>query len=287
MAIFIRLGSVAFITAGVPFELSIPPLELPKPCYCLPSARSFLIRLVSECLSYESAVSQYIKDFGPGKVQPLFTAQMYTLQSKLCEWKHNFDQLSINESTRLSDLGIKSTLLMIYHSLFILVSSSLRKQETEYDQFLDSFQSIVDHGESAVSATTDLCGSNPHFTFEIGVGMPLLVTALKCRDSSIRYKALSLLRRCPSTQGFYMVSHGSALAAKAIEIEESLGCNPANPDRIDEETSRLQYMTVYPQDPDFSLLVARKQPASETSGLNELTLVETRVFLSQEIAALR
>ncbi|KAJ5259478.1 hypothetical protein N7478_012459 [Penicillium angulare] len=145
MAIYVRLGSVAFITAGVPYELSVPPLELSKCYYCLSSARDFLIRLVSECLSYESAVSQHIKDFGSDEVQNLFAAQMHALQSKLREWKQNFNQFSIKESNPSTDL------------------------ETEYDLFLDSFQSIVYHGENAVPATTDLCGSNPHFTFEIGV----------------------------------------------------------------------------------------------------------------------
>ncbi|CAI7607653.1 unnamed protein product [Penicillium pancosmium] len=38
-----------------------------------------------------------------------------------------------------------------------------------------------------------------------------------------------------------MVSQGSTLVAKAIEIEETLRCSPFNQDPNDEEVRRLQY----------------------------------------------
>lgn len=167
---------------------------------------------------------------------------------------------------------------MIYHTIYLLVATSLRQHETIYDQYLDAFREIVQHGEEATAAMAYPNGSQPHFTFEIGVGMPLLVTALNCRRSNVRHEALSLLKQCPAIQGFYMVNQGSALVAKAIEIEEALCCDPVNRDH-DKETRRLQYVSVCRQDPAaYSLLIARKKPAASTE-ISGLTLVKERVPL--------
>lgn len=110
--------------------------------------------------------------------------------------------------------------------------------------------------------------------------MPLLLTAQKCRYSNIRHKALTLLRQSPQTQGFYLVSHGSALAVKAIEIEESLGCDPANQDRLNEETKRLQWVSVCNEDPSmFCLRIARKQLIRWPNETDSLVHVEEQVLL--------
>ncbi|KAJ5391265.1 hypothetical protein N7509_006755 [Penicillium cosmopolitanum] len=77
-----------------------------------------------------------------------------------------------------------------------------------------------------------------------------------------------------------MVSQGSTLVAKAIEIEETLWCSPFNQDPNDEEVRRLQYVSVCRQDSAaYSLLSARKKPATSSTELSELTLVEERVSL--------
>lgn len=132
---------------------------------------------------------------------------------------------------------------MIHHEICILVAVSLRPQETTFDQYLQAFSSIAPHGEKDIAATADPNGQQPHFTFEIRVGMPLLGIALKCRDSLI-HKALALLRQA-----------------------------------MDKETKRLQYVTVDNQETaEFGLITARKKWVTGTNS-NDFTIVEERVQL--------
>lgn len=70
------------------------------------------------------------------------------------------------------------------------------------------------------------------------------------------------------------------MIAKGIEIEESLGCDPTNPDRVDEETRRLQYVAVCNEDQSaFRLRIARKHFAGQTRDMDSLVLIEERVPL--------
>ena len=57
-----------------------------------------------------------------------------------------------------------------------------------------------------------------------------------------------------------MVSHGCALVAKAIESEETLGCDPTHEEPTEEETNRIQYDTVDKQESaEFGLIIAREK----------------------------
>ncbi|KAJ5082909.1 hypothetical protein N7532_011952 [Penicillium argentinense] len=77
-----------------------------------------------------------------------------------------------------------------------------------------------------------------------------------------------------------MAKQGSALIAKAIEIEEALGFDPIHSDRL-AETRRLQYVSVCRQGPEvYSLVVARKKPASVSTEPSGLTLIEERAGLA-------
>lgn len=99
------------------------------------------------------------------------------------------------------ELASRSTLEMMYHGIYIIVAASLRLHETLFDELTDSFETIVYHAEIVIRTTTEISGGQPHFTFEIGVGMPLLLTAGKCRHSKLRHRALSLLRQSPRLRG--------------------------------------------------------------------------------------
>lgn len=279
IAIYIRLGTVAYITAGVPFKLPVPTSDDLGTCTSLPTARNSLIRLVAETSFYESAVAQYIGKFGHDQLEEMFCSKMQELQRKLKEWFQNFEWLCSHHPITNTDLGFRSTLSMIYHAIYIVVAVSLRRQEATFDQYLEAFSNIVQHAERAIAASVHPDGVQPHFTFEIGVGIPLLLTALKCRDSLIRRKALALLKQCPPTQGFYMVSHGSALVEKAIDIEESLGCDLNYDDLVEEETKRLQYVIVDQHEPAaFGLICARKERVPGKH-LDDLVVVQERVPL--------
>jgi hypothetical protein len=61
---------------------------------------------------------------------------------------------------------------MMHGSVYVIVATSLCRQETIYDRHLDLFREIVEEGVVALEATANPDGSQPSFTFEVGVGMP-------------------------------------------------------------------------------------------------------------------
>jgi hypothetical protein len=59
----------------------------------------------------------------------------------------------------------------------------------------------------------------------------------------------------------YILAAVSLRRQETIEIEEDLGCAPIHKDITDEETKRVQYVTVDQQEPaEFGLVIARRKP---------------------------
>lgn len=76
----------------------------------------------------------------------------------------------------------------------------------------------------------------------------------------------------------YILAAVSLRRQETIEIEEDLGCAPIHED-MDEETKRVQYVTVDQQEPaEFGLVIARIKPVIGTNP-NGFILVEERVPL--------
>ncbi|KAJ5332711.1 transcriptional regulator family: Fungal Specific TF [Penicillium brevicompactum] len=113
-------------------------------------------------------------------------------------------------------------LMMTYISILIETRTSLALNEMIYDEFEADFNQILQYAPSALDATRSSDGSQPDFMFEMGVFLPLFITALKCRHPQLRRRALSFLLDAPPVQGLCMCAPVVNVIATIILIEEDL-----------------------------------------------------------------
>lgn len=118
--------------------------------------------------------------------------------------------------------GAIALLRMVYTSTLIQTQTALSDNETVYDRYESDFAQIIDYAPTALTATVidDEGTSQPHFTFELGIGLPLFSTVLKCRSPSLRRQALRYLTQTPPIQSIYTGIHAADLLAALIVIEE-------------------------------------------------------------------
>lgn len=91
--------------------------------------------------------------------------------------------------------------------------------ECIFDAHLSSFETIVNKSALILDASTGPDGMQPPLTFEMGAGLPLFLTVLKCRDWQLTHKALNLLQKAP-VQGLYKCTPGVMIARKALQLDE-------------------------------------------------------------------
>ncbi|KAL4960527.1 Zn(II)2Cys6 transcription factor [Aspergillus stella-maris] len=117
--------------------------------------------------------------------------------------------------------GITASLTMTYQSILILVRTRLATTESCYDEYNNDFAAVVSHAPSALAATKSAAnGRQPPFVFDMGPGMSLLITVVKCRSPSIRRQALRYLRQAPPLQGMYFSHSASDFLAAIVTVEE-------------------------------------------------------------------
>jgi hypothetical protein len=119
-----------------------------------------------------------------------------------------------------------------------------------WDQFMPQMKEMVALGEKIISFTLANGGQTTVFCLDMGIIIPLYTVASKCRDSTIRRKAIALLRSTSRQEGLWNSWLVARAAERIVEIEESIlegtddGLNPASVRPIlhlDERGCRLQY----------------------------------------------
>jgi hypothetical protein len=222
--LFFRLGASAIVSANYPVKEPFVFLSSPLNCRfaTIDAARTAIYSLAIESMSLlRTAKRDFHADMVYSDGAPAIFYHQHTLLSKLEQWNHAFADLRDGHLFRISDplqQSMLSTLLTFYTALFIMVSTCLSQQEIDFDLHMGRFQLLVKHASDACAAYD---GSQfPPFTFEMGLGMPLYATVVKCRAPELRRKALALLRRVPQIQGFFKCASWATLAEKSIQLEE-------------------------------------------------------------------
>lgn len=211
-----------------------PDLLLPSSFQDISEARHFLDRLFSTAhhlrgglldLSRRScrhrrpdAVWQCCAEFaGIRKLPPSQSAscvaRIEALQASLVHWLATFRHLRL----RSQDCRAAILLDIRYHSVFLHLATSHNDREIRCDRFNAIFQRVVDlcgrfTADAACSEPSSPV-SAPTFVLDSGLIPALYLTALKCRQSEIRRKAISLLHRYPCQEGMWE----PALMAQFVE----------------------------------------------------------------------
>lgn len=113
-------------------------------------------------------------------------------------------------------------LLKIYSNLsHIQLGGAFLTKETEYDAFLPEHTTIVELSESIYSYVASPSSSpGGIYRFFTGIIYPLSATAFRCRDKSIRARAINLLRKGPYREGIWNAQEVGCLANWIREVEE-------------------------------------------------------------------
>lgn len=227
--IFVRLGAIAFTISGAPVTSLLPETghALTQEFVSLKSARDAIVLLSTEAQLFESICEKNIFQASASHVLPELINRQMTLSAKLRSWHVAFTKLiaSLHSKGRLSpEQTSTAALLWTYHeTVFIILETCVSPSRILIDAYLPNFQTIIDQSSIALDAYMQPDGTQPPFTFEISVGLPIWFTCLRCREPGIRRMALDLLRRAPQVQGVYKLPPAVTFGEKVIILEETYG----------------------------------------------------------------
>lgn len=239
--LFLRLGTAALGISGVPVCDLLSGLDTQQKYLfrSLEDARDALIPLAAEVQIFwrDTGRNPFIPGAGGEPAIPSSTeaeaavarAQRDRLQERLDAWFRAYTALTtLPRFTRTHQPAAKSeistsigAILLTFHTtLATILATSLSQTACVYDSHVHSYRTIIEQASIALESLRKPDGTQPVFTFELGVGLPLFWTALTCREPAIRREALKLLRIAPPMQGFSKAQVGLALAGRIAELEE-------------------------------------------------------------------
>jgi hypothetical protein len=229
--IFHRLGAQFLIsTDGALYDSwTTYQTKMPKTFTTVNEARNALSNLVSEWKTLNRDVSAHLKTLDDSNCPDItaLTARQERLKSSLGDWYTSFISMvpaqngNSYPAAEVAD-EFTSLLLMTFISILIETQTSLTFNEMIYDEYEAEFAQILQYAPKAINATRCPDGSQPSFMFEMGIFLPLFITALKCRFPKLRRQALASLLDAPPVQGLCMCTPVVDLIATIILIEENL-----------------------------------------------------------------
>lgn len=225
--LFIRLGTFALASGGAPVTALLRDTEdAPGEQFdSLKSAREAIVLLAIEIPSFESTCYKHLNQAHVSHVPEEFNTRLFSLAAKLRNWRTAFDNLMtvLHAKGRLSlqQIGTGALLLSFHEMLYVMLETCTSLSFMQFDAYLPNFQNIVEQSAIAPNASVRSDGTQPPFTFDLNIGLPLWFTSLRCREPHTRRVALDLLRQAPSVQGFYQCSIWAGVGQIIMELEES------------------------------------------------------------------
>ncbi|KAJ5946282.1 hypothetical protein N7454_003121 [Penicillium verhagenii] len=236
--LFVRLGAISLTISVVQVSeiFNLTDQNLNTAFISLDAARTAISVIFAEVTLLErEAMPIRRAPIGEFVVGPEMLAKQRMLKSKLDQWLLAY--------TNLCKTGVRAepVMLTFHAAASIYISTCLTQQQLIYDDYIEDFAIIVENAGLAFATS----GGSAPFTFEMGLGLPLFLTAIKCRDSSLRRKALELLRQAPPVQAFFPCTPQALLAEKCMELEEHYGHLMAS---MHESTDTGEYSTIIPEE---------------------------------------
>ncbi|EAW11725.1 Zn(II)2Cys6 transcription factor domain-containing protein [Aspergillus clavatus NRRL 1] len=221
---FIRLGTISLSFSGtsVPGLLTCAKDHIEPGFSSLHSARAAITALAAECMIFKRTVDEHFTVMGQDSAVPqeLMSRKM-TIQGQLSYWYRAYNDLVNSSDPSDLPLGVTSLLLTYYAATSINIGTCTEQLETACDACLPLFQLLVEQSRVHLEASAGPDGAQPPFTFEMGVGLSLFLTALKCRDPELRREALHLLRKAPPMQNLYKCPPVATFAELVMNLEEA------------------------------------------------------------------
>ncbi|KAL3425388.1 C6 zinc finger domain protein [Phlyctema vagabunda] len=179
---------------------------------------------------------------GPGPdLQPFVSSDFSSIASieqcytEIDAWLAAFVPLFVaSESKKEGDDYINAICLEIQaKTTKILLARTLFSTETQFDSLLAYFRRIIDLCEIHISHPYTERPSARSIMSISGIILPLLLTAVRCRDSNVRHRAVKLLQGLNRMEGVLSSDAFAQIAAWVVNLEEENGVHPGI--RIPEE----------------------------------------------------
>jgi Fungal specific transcription factor domain len=184
-------------------------------------AEKYLFQELSHIWAFLRGTADEYRYREPDSIPIEVFAQAQLIDRRLSQWKKAFETFLSVFHTKLLAAEVQHVkLLQIHHhTATILMAGSLHPEETIFDAFDDTFKSIVRLAEELFG--NDFASpAAKTFSMEMGIIQPLYITALKCRITHVREKAISLLLAVPNREGVWNSLVLVNIAERIREIEE-------------------------------------------------------------------
>ncbi|KAL4861220.1 hypothetical protein BDV12DRAFT_180585 [Aspergillus spectabilis] len=225
--IFIRLGTIAN-SGGISIGklLREPGQTVVQGFSSLKSARESIILLTAEVQLFQADCEEHHESSFAAKAPEELLNKQACLSASLSRWRAAFtnlmEHLRTNNTLSREQTSTGALLFSHYETLYVLVGICTSPIKCTTDRYLSNFQEIVEQSRIALLASARSDGTQPPFTFDIGVAFPLLVVSLRCSDSRTRRAAIALMSKAPQVQGFYGKPFAIAFSQRIMDVEESL-----------------------------------------------------------------
>ena len=170
--------------------------------------------------------------------------------SLLTQWRQQYQQFvdSLGSQDLRPSIRRRLTLLELHYTTAKLLYK-MRQVDNEmaYDTEMDTFRSMVRQCEAIVRIEEEIAPtSEPKviICFDLGIIVPLYLTASRCRHSDIRRKALALLTNFPRREGIWLSWMMAIVMQQVIDIEEHGLQNPQSCKDVP-LSSRIELLEMY------------------------------------------
>ncbi|CZR52841.1 uncharacterized protein PAC_02718 [Phialocephala subalpina] len=227
-------------------------------------ARHSLLKLLTASQQFAAASSATSSD---NAEYPHILLQKQSLICRAGRWRAAFDKLM--KQPRMAGMNaqdfIKVTTLGLQHKMAsIWAMNALHTNEMSFDAYVREYAEIVSLAESIINVR----GPMPRhidYSFQIQNLSPLYLTAIKCRNPTIRRKALDLLKRTPRRARFWDSDVVIKVVERVIELEEEglEGLVDSTGKAVPSEWARIHFVTVDPSTEDSRkvTLTFRRKPS--------------------------
>lgn len=148
-----------------------------------------------------------------------------SLSSQLSRWNslcQRFEKGITHDANTMALVVLR----MLQKTAKILLARNNSETEMVYDKFNDLFSDIVDDASK-------ICSTIKHrFSIDVCVVPVLYLVAIKCRHSSIRHRAVAILRATPRREGIWDSKVVAEIADLLIRAEEAPTTGGGAPARI-------------------------------------------------------
>jgi hypothetical protein len=173
----------------------------------------------------------------------------HTLSTQLQAWYHLFREFVAENQHRFTPKDSTGVILEIHHiCLTIIVDTSLDTPLYFQSTPASSFLPIISLVETLLNQPTKSTSISsqaplarlPYYSFDLGVIGPLFYTAVKCWNSTIRAKVISLLRHpeIPHREGMWSAAMTAVVAQRIIDVQEEVirSASSGEPHGLDPDT---------------------------------------------------